>query len=251
MVATTSYTAFGESISSSLRGGAEAISFGFSTKPFSPTTGLSYFGARYYRPDLSRWLTKDPYPGELVTPSSLHSYLYAYNNPPNLIDPVGETPIAVTVVAIGGAVGGITNAVLISRSGGDVGDVVLGFGTGFLSGSLGTASGLLFQNPFVSGATASFVANISSRILEGAGFSSITLEDFKGIARDTLTGGFLGGVFSKAPILRQVGRRPDIFRSRSLARYGPNSLRALGQEGAADVTGAFTGIIGQSKSAKK
>ena len=60
VVASIGYTAFGEVLSSSLRGGAEAISFGFSTKPFSAATGLSYFGARFYRPDLARWLTPDP-----------------------------------------------------------------------------------------------------------------------------------------------------------------------------------------------
>ena len=87
VVSTTSYTAFGEVISSSLRSasGGEAISFGFSTKPFSSATRLSYFGARHYSPSLSRWLTPDPL-GQLDGPNV---YLYVRNSPLNFIDPWG------------------------------------------------------------------------------------------------------------------------------------------------------------------
>jgi len=66
---------------------------GFTGKPFDPTTGLSYMGARYYDPVLGRFLGVDP---EAVSPENLHSfnrYAYANNNPYRYIDPDGRAPV--------------------------------------------------------------------------------------------------------------------------------------------------------------
>jgi RHS repeat-associated protein len=52
-------------------------------------TGLIYFGARYYDPDIARFITQDPYLGDNTTPPSLHRYLYAYSNPTVYIDLTG------------------------------------------------------------------------------------------------------------------------------------------------------------------
>ena len=58
----------------------------FSGKERDSETGYSYFGARYYHPDLSIWLSVDPmsdkYPN--LTPHN-----YCANNPVKLIDPNG------------------------------------------------------------------------------------------------------------------------------------------------------------------
>jgi RHS repeat-associated protein len=61
----------------------------FTGKEHDPNTNLIYFGARYYDPDTARFLTQDPYLGELNTPPSLHRYLYAYSNPTVYIDLYG------------------------------------------------------------------------------------------------------------------------------------------------------------------
>ncbi|WP_200960831.1 HNH/ENDO VII family nuclease [Duganella sp. Root198D2] len=49
-------------------------------------TGLVYFQARYYDPQLGRFITQDPYEGDWNTPLSLHHYLYAYANPTVYVD---------------------------------------------------------------------------------------------------------------------------------------------------------------------
>jgi RHS repeat-associated protein len=59
--------------------------FLFSTKPYDPQTGLSYYGFRYYSPDMGRWLTRDP----LGEGGGLNLYAFVSNNPVNKIDPVG------------------------------------------------------------------------------------------------------------------------------------------------------------------
>jgi len=77
----------------------------FSAKELDDETGYSYFGARYYDPNISIWLSVDPlsdkYPRH--TP-----YNYTLNNPIILIDPDGNGPIGigyqnVTAKAIGQA----------------------------------------------------------------------------------------------------------------------------------------------------
>ena len=62
----------------------------FNAKEFDEETGLYYYGARYYDPRISLWMSVDPkqeaYP-------NYHSYCYVFNNPVNAIDPDGNEPI--------------------------------------------------------------------------------------------------------------------------------------------------------------
>jgi RHS repeat-associated protein len=50
---------------------------------------LLYLRARYYQPEVGRFITKDPSPGDLLRPLSLNAWVYAANNPVNLADPTG------------------------------------------------------------------------------------------------------------------------------------------------------------------
>jgi len=51
--------------------------------------GLTYIRARYYSPELGRFLTKDPLTGRDSDSQSLNRYVYALNNPIRLIDVSG------------------------------------------------------------------------------------------------------------------------------------------------------------------
>ena len=59
----------------------------FSAKEKDSETGLSYFGSRYYRSDLSVWLSVDPMSDKYP---SLSPYTYCADNPVGLVDPNGE-----------------------------------------------------------------------------------------------------------------------------------------------------------------
>jgi RHS repeat-associated protein len=52
-------------------------------------TGLYYYGARYYDPDLGRFMTRDLLAGKKAVPQSLNLYSYCLNNPVKMIDPAG------------------------------------------------------------------------------------------------------------------------------------------------------------------
>jgi RHS repeat-associated protein len=52
-------------------------------------SGMQYLRARYYRPDVGRFISFDSYAGRKGDPQSLHKYLYAHANPVMGIDPSG------------------------------------------------------------------------------------------------------------------------------------------------------------------
>jgi len=75
----------------------------FTSKEFDRETGLYYYGARYYEPKLSNWMSADPAGFELINPmdsegklrkgynivEALNWYAYAGNNPVIFVDPTG------------------------------------------------------------------------------------------------------------------------------------------------------------------
>ncbi len=63
--------------------------FKYNGKEFDEETGNYYYGARYYDPRTSIWLSVDP---EFAKFPSWSPYNYTLNNPINLIDPDGRSP---------------------------------------------------------------------------------------------------------------------------------------------------------------
>ena len=60
--------------------------FGFAGGLYEPLTGLIRFGARDYDPEIGRWTTRDPI---RFRGGQTNLYVYANNDPVNLIDPTG------------------------------------------------------------------------------------------------------------------------------------------------------------------
>jgi len=62
----------------------------FTGKVHDNETDFSYFGARYYSPQMGRFLTPDTVSGDIYNPQSLNLYAYAWNNPVTFTDPTGH-----------------------------------------------------------------------------------------------------------------------------------------------------------------
>jgi len=60
------------------------------TGEWTEPLGLVYLRARYYDPDLGRFVSKDPVLGSLGIPQTLNRYAYVVNNPLKYTDPTGE-----------------------------------------------------------------------------------------------------------------------------------------------------------------
>lgn len=101
----------------------------FTGQELDGETGLYYYGARYYDPEIGRFISADSIVPDFSDPQSLNRYSYCRNNPVILTDPSGNIFIiddiiiaAVTYVvanaaviaegaAIGAAIGGASAAV--------------------------------------------------------------------------------------------------------------------------------------------
>ncbi|MDH6310943.1 RHS repeat-associated protein [Dysgonomonas sp. PFB1-18] len=69
----------------------------FNAKELDEETGLYYYGARYYDPRTSIWLSTDPLQEKYP---NISTYAYAFLNPVKFIDPDGEDPIGATLDAL-------------------------------------------------------------------------------------------------------------------------------------------------------
>jgi RHS repeat-associated protein len=61
----------------------------FNGKELDESTGYYYYGARYYDPAISIFLSVDPLAEQFP---NYNPYTYTMNNPVNLIDPTGMAP---------------------------------------------------------------------------------------------------------------------------------------------------------------
>ncbi|MBU7017668.1 MAG: RHS repeat protein [Theionarchaea archaeon] len=53
------------------------------------STGLYYYGARYYAPEIGRFTTRDPLSGDALSPQTLNQYVYCLNSTLKYVDPQG------------------------------------------------------------------------------------------------------------------------------------------------------------------
>jgi RHS repeat-associated protein len=61
----------------------------FTGEAWDEEVELLYLRARYYQPETGRFITKDPWAGDLWQPSTLNRCVYVTSNPANLVDPSG------------------------------------------------------------------------------------------------------------------------------------------------------------------
>src|SRR4030042_3737799 len=90
--------------------GNQSMPYKFTSKEQDEETGLYYFGARYYEPNMSHWISTDPSisdylptkksggknlpgMGGVYNPVNLNFYHYAGNNPVILLDPDGNKTV--------------------------------------------------------------------------------------------------------------------------------------------------------------
>ena len=73
------------------------------------STGLYFYGARYYDPEIGRFITADTIVQAPYDPQSLNRYAYARNNPIKYVDPNGRW--FWIAIIIGAILGGVSSAV--------------------------------------------------------------------------------------------------------------------------------------------
>ena len=81
------YQAYGVLISQT---GTTENAYLFTGEQFDPESGLYYLRARYYDPEIGRFITRDTWRGDPRRPSSINKYMYAEGNPVVFTDPSGH-----------------------------------------------------------------------------------------------------------------------------------------------------------------
>ena len=112
LVATYRYDPWGNLIASGGSNPALLNPFRFTGREWDAESGLYYYRARYYDPQIGRFLSQDPL--HLVT-AGVHGYAYAGNNPLRYVDPSGlmERDWRRFWQAVGGVAVGAGTALLI------------------------------------------------------------------------------------------------------------------------------------------
>ncbi|MGD0729719.1 MAG: RHS repeat-associated core domain-containing protein [Terracidiphilus sp.] len=115
---TYEYDAFGNKVNST---GPTPNNYLYRGEQYDPDLSLYYLRARYMNPVTGRFLSRDPRPGHIAIPRSLHKYLYTSDDPVNRIDPRGkadleeeelEAPESETAAETEKALGGRINCIL-------------------------------------------------------------------------------------------------------------------------------------------
>jgi RHS repeat-associated protein len=68
------------------------VSHRFTGQVLDEETGLYYYNARYYDPNLARFIQADTLIPDLINPQALNRYAYTLNNPLKYVDPSGHWP---------------------------------------------------------------------------------------------------------------------------------------------------------------
>ncbi len=84
---TYTYSAFGELLDHT---GSDPNAYLYAGEPLDSSSGFYFQRARWMDPRVGRFASVDPFEGSILSPVSLHRYLYASNDPVDNIDPTGE-----------------------------------------------------------------------------------------------------------------------------------------------------------------
>jgi RHS repeat-associated protein len=89
-----SWTPFGIEV-----GGSGQSGIGY-TGEWQDSSGLVYLRARWYDPQQGRFLSRDPWDGNVTSPQTLNPYAYAHNQPTRFSDPSGKFAVGAVAGAL-------------------------------------------------------------------------------------------------------------------------------------------------------
>ncbi|MBI4356238.1 MAG: hypothetical protein HY597_07340 [Candidatus Omnitrophica bacterium] len=200
VVQEVSYKPYGEVYA---QAGAVNLPHKFTGQRHDVSTGLYYYNARYYDPQLGRFIQPDTVVQAPADPQTLNRYSYARNNPVRYVDPTGYSfwskffgsiaAIFFSVVTAG--LGSLLSAAISAAAFGafDAGISAYQAGAGwngaFKAGAIGAAAG--FAGSLAGGFTSNFVGGLTNSFA-GDAFGSLAFGATSGAVGAGLSGGSVG-----------------------------------------------------------
>jgi len=118
--------------------GSKVIAHKYTGQELDTSTGLYYYGARYYDSSGMRFISADSIVSNLGDPQTLNHYAYARGNPVKYVDPDGHAFTLPEIIygGIAGAVGGAITGYADSKWKGLITGTVVGLGVGATVGAV-------------------------------------------------------------------------------------------------------------------
>ena len=174
---------------------------GFTGKEYDSDTGLYYYNARWYDPDLGRFISEDP----AADPNNPNLYSYCGNNGVVRTDPTGQVfilddfLIAVAIAAAAGAVYSACNG----------GNPLIGAFVGAVSGAVGYCCGAMFGT-YLAGSLQAIAVAAASGALSGGIMSALMGGDFwEGARTGAISGGVSNWLSSLIPVTNYKGQTAE------------------------------------------
>ena len=154
----------------------EGSTYLFTDQEFDDESGLYYYDARYYNPELTRFTQPDTITQDVYNPQNLNKYAYVLNNPLKYTDPTGHVVVLglLAVLVIYGVYYEVDycmhNPVDPSNPM-DLVNIWVEGGKGLVVGTAhyfsGKLAGIMGGDKIVQGGTGAFGARVSENVLEG------------------------------------------------------------------------------------
>ncbi|MFA5869608.1 MAG: RHS repeat-associated core domain-containing protein, partial [Candidatus Bathyarchaeia archaeon] len=142
--------------------------FRYTGKPSDSTTGLYYYGARYYDPSVARFITEDTAAASYSDPQSLNRYVYCRDNPHKYTDPDGK--FLVPLWAAGAILGGAWNFMtyMVEHRGKEInfGDLATTIAAGAIGGAITLGTGGLAGESIIGKLVANTVGDMLGSAVE-------------------------------------------------------------------------------------
>ena len=163
----------------------------FTGQELDDESGLYYYGARYYDPEIGRFISPDSIVPDFSNPQSLNRYSYALNNPVIIRDADGHDPIlaaALVIVSVSAAIGAINAGIQTEWN---TAAMLKGAAIGAVSAAVGFGAGLaistVVQSTVIIGMVGGAAAGATSSALSGGNV-------LQGMAIGAIGGAVGGGI---------------------------------------------------------
>jgi RHS repeat-associated protein len=189
-IQTTQYSPFGNEIAEASAGASCSV-LRYTGREHDAENGLYYYRARYYDPELGRFLTEDP----LGFQAGINFYAYVGNNPINANDPSGKICLPCVTGVIGATTGALGNAIgQVFDKGGftdfSLTEVGISASVGFVAGAVAPWTAATWVGAAATGALANVAQYGITQTVNGGNFA---IKDASVASVTGAAGGLIGG----------------------------------------------------------